>query len=118
NGLTPGEFMSTADRKVIFEGPQSNSDPNGASFDKYPNQGPYQGLGPPFWWTSFPSSRIVNLVHSAPESDLTADINKVIQLNAGSVFITDKTLPNPYDQLPSYWNQEVAAIRSVHEPSS
>ncbi|HLK14652.1 MAG TPA: PEP-CTERM sorting domain-containing protein, partial [Fimbriimonadaceae bacterium] len=36
--------------------------------------------------------------------------------NAGSVFVTDQVydpnqgLFNPYDQLPSYWDQEVAAL--------
>jgi hypothetical protein len=79
--------------------PQTNSDPNRPSFEKYPDQGPYTGLGPPFWWTSFPSSRIANIVHDASASDLIPGLNKAIQYNAGLVFITGSTGSNPYGQL-------------------
>ena len=47
---------------------------------------------------------------------MLADLSKAVSLNAGYVYITDQTLPNPYAQLPSYWDQEVAAIASVPEP--
>ena len=39
-------FIPAADVLVIFEGPYYNSDPNGASFQSYPNEGPYTGLSP------------------------------------------------------------------------
>ena len=49
---------------------------------------------------------------------MLADLSKAVQLNAGYVYITDQTLPNPYAQLPSYWDQEVAAIATLPEPGS
>jgi hypothetical protein len=49
---------------------------------------------------------------------MLADLLKAVQLNAGNVYITERTLPNPYSQLPSYWDQEVAAVASVPEPGS
>ena len=51
---------------------------------------------------------------------MQADVAFAAQHNVGYVYVTDQTLPNPYDQLPSYWDQEVAAISaaSVPEPGS
>ena len=30
--------------------------------------------------------------------------------NVGTLYVTDDVLPNPYDRLPSYWDQLLAAI--------
>src|SRR5205807_1224352 len=49
----------------------------------------------------------------APSYAVIANLGKAIQLNAGSVYLTDQNLPNPYAQLPSYWDQEVAAIQAA-----
>jgi hypothetical protein len=112
NGLTPAQFLSVADKTVIFEGP--NSAPAGqAGFNNYP-----YGLD---WMTTggYSSDRFVNLIHTTPSvSDMQSDVLKASSLNAGSVYITDGTLPNPWNQLPSYWNEEVAALAAVPEPSS
>src|SRR5262249_7595897 len=37
--------------------------------------------------------------------------------NAGSVFITDERLPNPYRGLPRYWTEELAAIAALDLPA-
>jgi hypothetical protein len=48
---------------------------------------------------------------------MLADLSKAVSLNAGLVYFTDGTGGNPYDHLPSYWDQEVAAIAAfVPEP--
>ena len=49
-----------------------------------------------------------------------ADVALAAQRNVGYVYVTDQTPPNPYAQLPSYWDQEVAAISAaaVPEPGS
>ena len=51
---------------------------------------------------------------------MEADVAFAAHNNVGYVYVTDQTLPNPYAQLPSYWNQEVTAIAgaSVPEPGS
>jgi hypothetical protein len=112
NGATPADFLSTADIINIFEGPNTAPAPGAPGFDAYP-----YGVT---WFQSYPSSRFANIVHDAPASALLADLSKAVQFNAGSVFITDGTGGNPYGQLPSYWDQEVAAIQAINtpEPSS
>jgi hypothetical protein len=120
NGVSPGNFLSTADIMNIFEGPNTAPTPGAAGFDAYP-----YGLN---WFQTYPSDRISNVVYDVPadagnpgqSSAMLADLSKAIQLNAGTVYFTDGTGGNPYAQLPSYWDQEVAAIAaaSVPEPGA
>jgi hypothetical protein len=110
NGVTPQQYLSTADIFNIFEGPNT-APPGDPGFNNYP-----YGLN---WFQSYPSSRFANVIFDVPTaSDMLADLSRAVQLNAGYVYITDQTLPNPYSQLPSYWDQEVAAAAAVPEPSS
>jgi hypothetical protein len=114
------QFVDVADTLVTFEGPLTNPDPNGPSFQAYPNSGPYAGLSP--WFLKQPASKIANVVFDVPTAgDMRSALNKAVQNNAGYVYFTDQTLPNPYGTLPSYWDQEVAAIAAANaapEPAS
>jgi hypothetical protein len=114
NGVTPQQFLSTADVLNIFEGPDKAPALGAPGFDAYP-----YGLN---WFQGYPSNRFSNIVFDVlTESAMLADVSKAVQLNAGSVYVTDRTLPNPYDQLPSYWDQEVAsvhALQAVPEPGT
>lgn len=115
NGVSPTDYLSTADVFNIFEGPDMAPSPGAAGFDAYP-----YGLN---WFQkpSFPSSRFSNIVYGVSGvSEMLADVSKAAQLNAGYVDVTDQgtqTQSPSYDQLPSYWDQEVAAI-SVPEPGT
>ena len=101
SGLTPTDYLSVADVLNIYEGTSPGSST------------PVQN-----WIQSYPSNRFSSVIYGAPSSSLAADIIGAEQLNSGSLFVTDQTLPNPYGQLPSYWNQEVSDISSVSEPSA
>jgi hypothetical protein len=58
-----------------------------------------------------------NIVYGqSTAAGMIADVAFAAQNNVGYVYVTDQTLPNPYAQLPSYWDQEVAAIRSASVP--
>jgi hypothetical protein len=110
NGVSPADYLSTADILDLFEGPNTAPAPGDPGFNDYP-----YGLN---WFESYPSSRFTNTIYDTPTaSDMTADVAQAAALNAGYVYVTDQTIPNPYDQLPSYWDQEVAAIVSLPEPS-
>jgi Spherulation-specific family 4 len=114
----PGEpfseaFIAAADTLVIFEGPYANSDPTGASFESYPNKGPYTGLSE--WWQSYRPSQIANIVYSDPtQVDALKSVVKALRQNAGYLYITDATLPNPYGALPTYWDDEVGLIEIIN----
>jgi Spherulation-specific family 4 len=109
NGVSPSDYLSTADVFNIFEGPNTAPSPGAPGFDDYP-----YGVN---WFQSYPSNRFSNVIYDVPTSTaMVADLSKAVQLNAGYVYITDQTGGNPYSQLPSYWDQEVAAIAAVPEP--
>jgi len=109
NGVSTQNYLSTADVFNIFEGP--NSAPSGSpGYNTYP-----YGLN---WFESDPSDRFSNTIYDVPanagdpsqSSAMLADVSEAVQLNAGYVYITDLSGGNPYDGLPSYWDQEVAAV--------
>ncbi len=102
NGVSPADYLSTADVFNTFEGPN-------ASFSSYP----YDLT----WYQSYPRDRFSNVIYDVPtSSEMLADLSRAVGLNAGDVYITDGSGGNPYGQLPSYWDQEVSAIASLPEP--
>jgi hypothetical protein len=119
NGVTPADYLSTADVFNIFEGPNTAPSPGAAGFDAYP-----YGQN---WFENYPNNRFSNVVFDVPanagypghSSAMLTDLAKAAQLNAGDVYITDLSGGNPYTALPSYWDQEVAALdqlNAVPEP--
>jgi len=81
----------------------------------------YQGTPPASWVTDYSANHFANVLYDEPTSQaMMADVALAAQRNVGYVYVTDQTLPNPYAQLPSYWDQEVAAIAAavVPEPRS
>jgi hypothetical protein len=100
--LTPSGYSSTANTLNVFEG-------SSASFS---------GLSP----ADHSSSQYSYIIYgAATTSAMTADINEALGFNAGDVYVTDQPLNPPtgylYDQLPSYWDQEVAAIAAANAAS-
>lgn len=96
----------TADTLVTFER-------GGAAFASYT---------PPAWQSGFDASHFAAIIHTeSGASQMQTDILKAQQQGFGLVYITDDIFinpatDNPYDQLPSYWSQEVAAVHSVTVP--
>ncbi len=86
----------------------------------YENEAQFYAGTPPAPWTSgYPRNDFANIIHTQSSvQGMMADIALAASRNVGSVYVTDQVLPNPYAQLPSYWDQEVAAIKSVPEPGS
>jgi hypothetical protein len=103
----PSSYLSAADILNIFEGPSGSP-----GFADYP--------GGANWFQSYSRNHFSNTIFDAPTvSSMLADIHKAEQFNAGYVYVTDGGLPNPYGQMPSYWDQEVAALSApVPEPGT
>jgi Spherulation-specific family 4 len=93
-------YLGAADTLVIFEG----------SIALFAD---FRPLVTAPWVANYPRERFANIVYGATsETDLIRALDKAGQTRAGSVFITDGRLPNPYRGLPAYWAQEVATIRA------
>ena len=88
--------QQAADELLIFEGSAKS----------------YMSWSPPAWGANYPATMFWNVVYNAPTG---AGLQTVCQhsqtVNAGFMYVTYGTLPNPYDFLPkaSYWNKELAA---------
>lgn len=81
----------------------------------------YPGATPPSWVDDYPASDFANVIYDQTSvSGMLADLALAAQRNVGSVYVTDEPINPPsgylYDQLPSYWDQEVAALAAVPEP--
>jgi hypothetical protein len=51
------------------------------------------------------------IVHSVPDCETAkSHIDLAVARNIGYVYVTDDTLDNPYDSLPTYWSCEVDYI--------
>lgn len=94
-------FISTptADTTVIFE------DGSG-----------WPGYAPDDYMTNYPASSFAALVYAEPDpAAMRGDILKAVQRGIGFIYITDDTLPNPWDTLPAYWEDEVNYIQALRE---
>lgn len=73
----------------------------------------YQGYTSPSWMPGHSASRFVHFVSEVPDSEASQALSMAIGFGAGWVFTTDGTLPNPWGALPSYYDQEVAALKKL-----
>jgi hypothetical protein len=55
-------------------------------------------------------SRFAHLVSEVPADALEATVARSKALGAGWIYVTDDVLPNPWDQLPSYFDRLVQLV--------
>jgi hypothetical protein len=102
--LTLPAYLDAADTLVTFEG-------SARSFAAYDPR----AAAP--WTAGHPPGRFAAIVYGAGSPSAVRDaLSRARQNGAGSVYVTDRTMPNPYLGLPPYWSDQVAAIRALNEP--
>ncbi|WP_296228918.1 spherulation-specific family 4 protein [Ralstonia sp. UBA689] len=69
----------------------------------------YASYAPLAWQANYPTSRFAHIVYAASATQMQTFMQSASAKDAGSVYFTSKTLPNPYGALPAYWSQEVSA---------
>lgn len=110
---TPAAYLNVADTLVTLE--------NGT--------GSYANATTEPWMLTADPARQANLFYNVATADaMRALLAEAVDRNVGYVYVTDDRYivgdpiaNNPWDQLPSYWNAEVAAVlamRAVPEPAS
>jgi hypothetical protein len=98
------EYLDTADTLVTFEG-------GARTFAGYT---PRAALS---WTADHPASRFGAIVYDVrTPSDGRDALSRAIRSGAGSIYITDQNMPNPYLGLPPYWADQIAAVRSANRP--
>jgi hypothetical protein len=97
--LNPGtypdrRYMSLRDTVLAYEGSYAG----------------YVSLRVPGWAYDYPAARFAHVIYDTPGARLANAITLSGQRHAGNVFVTDGTLPNPYQSLPGYWAAEDAIV--------
>ena len=73
----------------------------------------YQTYASPSWMPAGSPGRFIHFVSEVPDANASQVLSRAIDLGAGWVFTTDGTAPNPWGALPSYFDQEVTALRQL-----
>jgi hypothetical protein len=73
----------------------------------------YQGYSSPSWMPGNSPERFCHFVSEVPDVNASQVLSRAIGLGAGWVFTTDGMAPNPWGALPSYFDQEVTALRQL-----
>ncbi|MEH1841588.1 MAG: spherulation-specific family 4 protein [Nostoc sp.] len=95
-GTVPAEdYIKLADITVVFE-------------DTYSN---YQNWQAPAWLFNYPANKFAHLIHSTfGTTGMNDAIGLALKRNAGTIYVTDDVLPNPWDTLATYWTNELTAM--------
>jgi hypothetical protein len=83
--------LPLADRLVVFENSISA----------------YGAYAPAAWQANYAASRFVHIVYGASKRQMADTVTRAASRGAGSLFVTNDVLVNPYDSLPNYWSEEV-----------
>ena len=113
-GFTTEDYATLFDRLVTFEG-------HGITYRN--------AFASPVWTQQQPAERFAHIIHSDRSLEKAMlNIQLASSRNVATLYITDDLLPNPYDRLPTYWNELLAAIippisideltRAIHQGSS
>nr|WP_118182403.1 spherulation-specific family 4 protein [Paraburkholderia phosphatilytica] len=84
--------LPVADQLVVYED-------NAANYAKFKASA---------WQANYPVSRFVHMVYNVPAASLASTMQFAAAHEAGGVYVTSLTLPNPYKKLPAYWTTETA----------
>lgn len=94
-GVYPDErYADLADALVTFEGPWAA----------------YGAVRPPAWALRRPASSFWHLVYGTPPEQLGAALRHAEVCNVGVVYVTDRCGVNPWDGLPGYFEEQMAAV--------
>jgi hypothetical protein len=69
----------------------------------------YRARVPRAWEAQY-ASKLWHCVHSCPAADMPSVVALARTRGAGLVYVTNDVMPNPYDGLPAYWAELVAAL--------
>ncbi|WP_414448402.1 spherulation-specific family 4 protein [Burkholderia sp. 22PA0099] len=92
--------LPVADRFVVYE-------------DKQTNYAKYKAAA---WQANYAASRFIHIVYNATATQMSSALQFAVTNGAGGVYMTSLKLPNPYNGLPTYWDQEVSGVAALNPP--
>lgn len=92
-------LQPTGDVAIIFENTSQQ-------WQNYPHDAAFH---------TFSAEHFAVLLYAVPDSaSMRAHIDLAVSRNIGYIFLTDDVLPNPWDSLPHYWEEEVAYLAEMN----
>ncbi|MGB0387818.1 MAG: spherulation-specific family 4 protein [Ardenticatenaceae bacterium] len=83
------------------------------TFENYSTEWP--GYQPSAYMANYSADRFAMLAHGVPDvATMQSHLDRAKACHIAYVYLTDDTLPNPWDTLPSFWSQEVAYIQQLN----
>ncbi len=69
----------------------------------------------PDWSRRYPAGHFAAVVYRVPNADtMRAYLRQAVRQGIGNVYFTDAGGANPYDRLPSYWDEELQAVQRAN----
>lgn len=124
DALAIAAALRAAGLEVSMNPGQPQIDPRYASVDALVAnfEGPLEGYREasfPDWATGPRTARLWHLVYDAPDAGaLTEALALTTARGADAVYVTDRSLPNPWDRLPPYFADELSALAVPDPPAS
>jgi hypothetical protein len=79
----------------------------------------FEDFHPPAWAKPFPPSRFGVIAYDVKTADkMREHVRAAERHGIGHVYVTDARGANPYNRLPTYWDDEVRAIRQINKANS
>jgi hypothetical protein len=74
---------------------------------------------PPEWTAKYKAARFAFLRYQAADAgQMRQSLADALEKRIGTVYVTDATGANPWDRLPGYWDEELAAVAKANERKS
>lgn len=70
---------------------------------------------PPAWTKELKPDRIAALAYQVPAADMPKYLRQAQDRRLGWIYITDDKGTNPWDQLPTYWEEEVKELVKINK---
>ena len=88
-------------------------------FTIFENGTGYTNFVPAAWMQRYPTHYFATLLYAVAGADaMQTNLNLAMTKRAGYLYITDDTLSNPWNRLPTYWSAEVAAIETINREAA
>jgi hypothetical protein len=88
-------------------------------FTIFENGTGYTNFAPAAWTQRYPTHHFATLLYAVADADaMQTNLNLAAAKRAGYIYITDDTLSNPWNRLPTYWSAEVAAIELINREAA
>ena len=75
----------------------------------------FEKLQLPAWMHELPRDRFLILLYDVPTANAMREkVRAIVEKRAGCVYLTNRTGGNPWNGLPAYWDDEVAAVKQAN----